>query len=211
MEPFCTVNTMNEVLDGEAVPLTIVPPAELLQAPEIFVVLQLAAVTATFVPSGTAFPAASLIPEKVMVAVVPEEMEIELGPEAVAEVVPASWMVPTAKLVEDKMAPLLLAETTATEAVWSWLTPVDRPASEYMAWTWPPATVKIEKAFALVAVVPSPGEVPADSREPPAELMQAPAGVVALQLAAVIATFAPSGSGVTPSESNSPEITTWAR
>jgi hypothetical protein len=68
----------------------------------------------------------------------------------------------------------------------------------------PPATVKILKFELFVAVVPSPGDVPAERIAPPADEMQDPLGVKAAQLTTLTATFAPSGTGVEPSESTSP-------
>jgi hypothetical protein len=90
MEPPWTVKTLNRLSEGETVPSTMVPPVELLHEPLGVRVAQLATVTATLVPSGTVFPAASLMPEKVTDAVPPPDKEMEDGPDAVAEVVPGS-------------------------------------------------------------------------------------------------------------------------
>jgi hypothetical protein len=117
MAPFVTVKTLNPPFDEERVPSTIVPPTELMQEPLIVKLAQLATETARLVPSGTVLPLASLIPENVTVAVPPADKDIEAGPEAVAEVIPGSWIVPIAKLVLVRVAPLGFAATTETPAV----------------------------------------------------------------------------------------------
>ena len=82
------MNTWNLLSEGEGVPPLIVPPLEELQLPLVTVRHPGAAVTATFVPSGTVLPAESLIPENVTVAAPPADSESVEGPEEVAEVVP---------------------------------------------------------------------------------------------------------------------------
>jgi uncharacterized protein (DUF2236 family) len=109
-----TVKILNLLSDDETVPSTIVPPTEELQDPANEKLAQLATAMATLLPSGTELPLASLIPEKVTVAFPPEETDSEVGPDAVADVIPGSWMVPIAKLVLVSVEPVVLAATTDT-------------------------------------------------------------------------------------------------
>src|SRR5215472_105892 len=95
-EPPDTGKILKLALFGETVPPTIVPPAELTHEKLVKRLAQLAAEMPTLVPSGTVLPAESLIPEKVIVTVPPADIDTELGPEAVAEVMPRRLMVPIA-------------------------------------------------------------------------------------------------------------------
>jgi len=117
IEPFVTVNTWNLLSEVEGVPPVIVPPLEELQLPLVTVKHPGAAVTAIFVPSGTVLPAESLIPEKVTVAVPPAERDSEVGPEAVAEVVPCRRIVPIPMMFVVSVLPVLEAGTTETLTV----------------------------------------------------------------------------------------------
>jgi len=113
MAPFVTVKTLNPPFDEERVPSTIVPPTELMQERLIVKLAQLATEQLGWFHRERCCHA-SLIPENVTVAVPPADNDIEAGPEAVAEVIPGSWIVPIAKLVLVRVAPLGFAATTET-------------------------------------------------------------------------------------------------
>src|SRR5262249_44547126 len=103
-----------------------VPPTEEIQAPLLKFRQLPEAFTVTFVPSGTMLPAESLIPEKVIDAVPPPDKEMEDGPDAVADVVPCSRMVPMATATFVSVLPVLEAGTTETRTVCVSFTPAER-------------------------------------------------------------------------------------
>lgn len=95
-EPPDTGKILKLLLLDDTVPPIMVPPAELTQLKFVKRLAQFTAEIPTLVPSGTVLPAESLMPEKVMVTVPPAEIDTELGPDAVAEVMPRRLIVPTA-------------------------------------------------------------------------------------------------------------------
>src|SRR5579859_8224448 len=118
MLPFLTVNCLKLLFQLAVVPSTMVPPLEPLHPLNWFREPQKETVAIITVPSGTALPAESLIPEKVTVPWSPLLMDKVVGPLAVAEVDPCKLTEPTPMAWLSRKSPLLFKMRTMMLAVW---------------------------------------------------------------------------------------------